>query len=190
MCKEPLPNTFSERFFARIRERELSRKSKEQGLPSWLRQLFRTVGVFVIAPLLTLLVLWILELPFTSNGVEAIHQVLIRTDVIFLAFSLALTVILEWTITSNDGADPTFWVVLEGLLGIVSVVFYVVEEVWKKFGELLISLSKPIDLTSNALIINCELIHIVLLLAVIFVAITGYFHRIYKAHNASKTQGN
>lgn len=184
MSKENFLNAFAEHFFAKVRERELSNKPKKKGLPDWLRQLLRTVGVFIIAPLVTLLVLWVLEMSFTDNTIDAMHNVLIRADVIFLAFSLSLTVILEWTITANDSRGPTGFIVLEGLLGIVSVIIYVVEEVLKKFGELLIDNPARIDLDSNALMANRELIHIILLLAVIFVAIIGYFRRIYKAHKS------
>lgn len=183
MSKGNCLNAFAERFFAKVRERELSNKPKEKGFPDWLRQLLRTVGVFIIAPLITLLVLWIIELSFTDHSIDALHNVLIRTDVIFLAFSLALTVILEWTITADDGMGPTWFIVLEGLLGIVSVIIYAVEEVLKKLGEILIDNPKTIDLHSNALMVNRELIHIILLLAVILVAIIGYFRRSYRARN-------
>ena len=186
---------FAKQFFARVQQRELGSQPNEKRPPVWLWQLLRTVGVFIIAPLMTLLALWVLELPFTDNVVDAMHSALIRTDVIFLSFSLALTVILEWTITSQDNLSPAAFVVLEGILGIASIIFYAVEEILEKFGEHLVvhpqsseSAERIADLgfSTSALMVNRELIHVVLLLAVIFVGIVGYFRRIYKARQVPK----
>lgn len=175
MSKDTLLDNFTKRFFSRTQKRELEAMPRGNKMPAWIRQLGRTVGIFIIAPLLTLLVLWILEMAFTDSAITALHLVFIRADVIFLAFSLALTVILEWTITANDGGAPTFFVVIEGVLGIVSLIFYVVEEVINKVTN-----SSVPESSTSTLMENRQLIHMILLLSVILVAVLGYCRRIMR----------
>ena len=171
-------SSFFNHFFYRTRDRESSMKPTSNRMHSLIHHILRAMGVFLIAPLLTILILGTLEmcfLPSTCKSVfeQAVYNVFLRSDVIFLAFSLALSAILEWTISSNAKDAPALFVVLEGIIGLLSLIFYVVEEMLK-----MLSKATSYDAYSTAVMANRALIHAIFLFAVIFVGFSGYLRRI------------
>lgn len=160
-------------------------KSQEPMMQFWI-----PVGIFILAPLLTLLFLWALELFFVESfpnyGVfeglirfwVALRRVLQRSDMIFLVFSLALTVILEG-ITAKGKAASKFIMAVEGVLGLLALVIYILEEAYTKLMDSFSGVV-PEYLTANIVMDNRVLFHLFFLISAVFFAILGYYMRAKK----------
>lgn len=172
------------RFLERTRQKERASSPPPKKLSRPIRKLGRSVFAFLAGPALTIAILWILELAradlIDAVGWNAFKSVLASTDLIFLVFSLAFTVILEWLISSDENLETPFLLITEIILGMLSLILYSAED--------MVSVTSPPDAqpyVSKALTAYKTEFHIILLLTVIGVAILGYFRRYLASKNSN-----
>ena len=152
----------------------LARTKKKEVRIEWIHQFFRTILIFLSGPVFTILVLFLIQAGLPNSGekklTELLSIVIAQDDCIFLAFSLALSVILEGTLSSDSFRDLPGFVFLEMLAGTGAVIIYCLE--------------KRAANTANVYLMNYRLIiHVLFLGLVILLAIYGYGRRIYdRAH--------
>ena len=180
----------TEEFLTRNKGRERKKKTQEQIEHEQMKQFLVSAVVFSLATVLTLIFLFSLELyfvePFPDYGFYevfvrifvSLKRALERSDIIFLVFSLSLTVIIEG-ITSRGRSASKFVMVAEAIIGLSALVFYIMEETHMRkidyySGEI------PVYLSNNLLIESRLLIHVVWLIGVIFFALLGYYMRAQK----------
>ena len=175
-------------FVERNKKRERTKTGTKR--TNSLSQFWIPVSVFCLAPLLTILFLLILEwffvVKFPDYGLfscfvsffVALYRVLQRSDMIFLSFSLALTVILE-SITTKGKSTSLLIMVIEFILGLSALALYIVEETCTRMINVQ-SANIPLYLSDNALMDARALLHSIFLFFVIFFAVLGYYMRAKK----------
>lgn len=172
------------RFLERTRQKESTSSPPPKRLSRPIRKLGRSVFAFLAGPALTIAILWILELAqievSDAASWNAFKSVLASPDLIFLVFSLAFTVILEWLISSDDNLETPFLLITEIILGMLSLILFSAE-------DMVTTTSTPDSQpqVSKALMAYKAEFHIILLLTVIGVAILGYFRRCLASKNSN-----
>lgn len=187
---ETQPSGVKEEYLNRNKKRERKKKTELQKGQEQMKQFRVSAVVFSLATVLTLIFLFSLELYFVEPFPEyrflevlvrifvALKRALERTDVIFLVFSLSLTVIIEG-ITSRGRSASKFIMVAEAIIGLSALVFYIMEEIHMRKIDYYAE-GMPAYLSNNLLMDSRMLIHVVWLIGVIFFALLGYYMRAKK----------
>lgn len=167
------------------KEREPTRPLGKLSPP--VRKLLLSIFTFLAVPAITILILWLLEMAqiygSESPGQLAWNKVFECEDFIFLVFSLAFGVILEWLL--SDARLVTPWLIFaEVIIGMISLILYAIE-------EMIISNTSDTSLmATNALMMNRFYLHISLFFAVGVVAMAGYFQRYKVEKHSKRLRGN
>ena len=162
------------RFLERTKKNEEKsvRRGRHIQLPE--SKLLRAIIVFLLSPLIEIFVLAVVALAVAEENMS-IEQVwcVVRdsADYIFLAFSLAFTVILEWTVSDPKVMATPYILLAEVVLGMLSLFLYGSEQVIAgrmETGSLL---------GGSALYAYRGILHQIFVWAVVLVAIIGYCKR-------------
>lgn len=152
-----------------------------------VRKLFLSIFTFLAVPAITILIMWLLELAqiygTDSPGLLAWNKVFVCEDFIFLVFSLAFGVILEWLLSESKLVAPGL-IFAEVIIGMIALILYAIEEM------LISNTSDPSQIASNALMMNRFYLHVSLFFAVGVVAMAGYYQRYKTEKHSKRLRGN
>lgn len=183
----------AQRFLQRTIEKERTPVKPVSKLSQPVKKLTFSIFTFLSVPSITILVLWVLELAKTSlhmgQNFSVWNNVFECKDFIFLVFSLAFGVILEWLLSTPRVVTPIF-TVIEVVVGMVSLILYAIEDVLCAIED---TISRnpifPSLLESNSLMMNRLYFHLALFLGVGAIAMAGYFQRYRIEKNTKRLRG-